>query len=96
MSRYNEQMKEEIGQAVKDWLVETYRFRGSEIEIYTHPDHEAYVTIEIDYNHDADAWNGFSTERLRSVVKDNTSHRVDSIPASTDHNVSIVPEGVRD
>lgn len=94
MSKYNESKKESVGEAIKQWMLEGFRFRTSEIEIYTHPDHESYVTVELSTDHQDDSWNGFNSETIRRVVKENTDERVHSVVDCSTYSVSVVPDEV--
>lgn len=65
-SRYDENLKREIAEDVKEWYVENTRLRASEIEIYQNFNHEAYVLIEIDAN--SDYFDGFESESVRRMT----------------------------
>lgn len=85
-------MKQEVGQAVKQWLLSNFRITQSDIVVDTNEGREAYVQVEVTTNNSE--FGGFKTSKLRTVVENNTPHTVDFIPTADHQTAAIVPEGV--
>lgn len=84
-------VKQEIAEALQLWLTETTRLKQHEIELYTHPSHESYLTIEVSPSTAAD-FNGFDKEAVRREVKERTPYRAESVSTDGGIILNVVPD----